>query len=110
MHSYSVNCTKQSCVSGPTNGLLPTANITPSVTAGVARVNVDGNPVMGGIMVPGSGGESQAVGYDISSMNGGMNARCSAFPLWYSTNHPYNIGGQRVSTNWIPLSSTSVGL
>lgn len=110
MHSYSMNCCRQTCVSGPTNGQLPVANITPDVAAGVARVNIDGNPVMGGIMVSGAGGNGQTVGYNISSMNGANNAKCSAFPLWYSTNHPYNIGGQRVSTNWIPLASTSVGV
>lgn len=109
--SYAIN--GAGSASALTNGVIPQSAASDHVVQGAARTNIDGKPIMGGRLTytsSGVGSGSAAAGYNITSMNGGMQATCSAFPLWMSTNHPYNNGGTKVTTNWIPLAQTTRGI
>lgn len=88
------------------DGTIPPMSRSPAVVSGLALHNVDGMPIMGGRLVPGDGGGGVGAisGYGITSMSGGAaNAKCAAFPLWFSSNIQYSIGGIKTTTNWMPF-------
>lgn len=88
------------------NGTIPPMQPSPLVASGMAIHNIDGRPIMGGTLMAGGGAGVQSVagGYGIASMHGYNNAKCSAFPLWFTTNVPYQMGGLKTTTNWMPLT------